>query len=313
MTTHNAGGNKQPRSMRLGYAAIAVIVLGIFAAACTNGERSEPVAAADAAVSVTFDGETCSWEGPTLIEQGTVDISLTNSTDLDFMFAGFLMQEPALSQELERTPIGTDMEVVTQRTAFPDGEMAFAWWISPGEPVNRDQLLPAGVYLLDCLTGGPFDHVWRTAQIEVVATAPTTISPPTTTTEATACDTFKAQLVAISNELAIQNDSAQATLFGWFPADMNNATADATADALFLASDQMTQLARSLADLGTPPSDLEYSAELLKHAIERIADGTLLASRGVRDNDVALIEEATTLMGDNVILLDESRTARVCP
>jgi hypothetical protein len=155
--------------MRQGYAACAVIVLGIFAAACTNVARSEPEADDDVAVSVTFDGESCNWEGPTLIEQGTVDISLTNSTDVDFMFAGFLMHEPALSQELERTPIGTDMEVVTQRAAFPDGEMAFAWWISPGEPVNRGQLLPAGVYLLDCLTGGPFDHVWRVAQVEVVA------------------------------------------------------------------------------------------------------------------------------------------------
>ena len=118
---------------------------------------------------MTFDGESCSWEGPTLIEQGTVDISVTNSAEVDFFFAGFLMREPALSQELERTPIGTDMEVVTQRTAFPEGEMAFGWWVAPGEPVNRGPLLPAGIYVFDCLTGGPFDHVWRAAQVEVAA------------------------------------------------------------------------------------------------------------------------------------------------
>lgn len=154
--------------MRWSCAAIVVIVLGVFAAACTSDEKPEPVVTGDATVSVTFDGDTCNWEGPTLIEQGTVDISLTNSADVDVMYAGFLMQEPALSQELERVPIGTDIEVVTQRTAFPEGEMAFFWWISPGEPVIRGQLLAAGVYLFDCLTGGPFDHVWRAAQIEVV-------------------------------------------------------------------------------------------------------------------------------------------------
>jgi hypothetical protein len=161
--------------MRQGYAAIAAIMLGIFAAACTNGEGSEPTAAADVTVSVAFDGETCSWEGPTLIEQGTVDISLTNSADVDFFLAGFLMRESALLQELERTPVGTDKEVTPSGTLLPrvtgapSGEMAFGWWISPGEPVDRAWLLTAGIYLFDCLTGGSFDHVWRAAQIEVVA------------------------------------------------------------------------------------------------------------------------------------------------
>ena len=126
MTTHDTGGKKQPRSRSQVCAAMAVVVLWVFAAACTNGESPEPVAVADVAVLVAFDGETCNWEGPTLIEQGAVDISVTNSAEVDFYFAGFLMREPVLSQELERRPLGTDAEVENQRAAFPDGELASA-------------------------------------------------------------------------------------------------------------------------------------------------------------------------------------------
>ncbi len=48
-----------------------VIVIGLIAALLINNSDSGPVAAADAAPVVVFDGSTCTYDGPTQIEEGT--------------------------------------------------------------------------------------------------------------------------------------------------------------------------------------------------------------------------------------------------
>jgi len=44
--------------------------------------------AADAAPQITFDGSTCNYMGPRLIEQGVVEFSLANTNGSEVFAAG---------------------------------------------------------------------------------------------------------------------------------------------------------------------------------------------------------------------------------
>ncbi len=83
-----------------------MVVVGLMTDQLVNNDDSTPVAAADAAPAVTFDGTTCSYVGPTLIEEGIVEVSMINSADVVFALSGWLMEGEALEADLQRTPIG---------------------------------------------------------------------------------------------------------------------------------------------------------------------------------------------------------------
>lgn len=161
----------QPKSRRVGavLSAAAILIVAIVGAAILVNGGTEPVAAADANPVVVFDGTTCSYEGPTLIEEGQVEFSVTSSADEGFNLATIRLEEPALSQQLEGGPVGTDW-ATTPDTPTPEGEMS-SIGVPAGDTLGSGSLLKAGVYLLDCST--PIravpEHVWRIARIEVVA------------------------------------------------------------------------------------------------------------------------------------------------
>ncbi len=143
-----------------------VAVVG--AAILMSGDPA-PVAAADANPVVVFDGITCSYEGPTLIEEGLVEFSFENTADEAFYPIGLLVEEPALTRELELHPVGTDIESTNEK---PDGIAVIQGRIRPGATGFESQLsiwLEPGTYLFDCGTGLGPDRVWRAALLEVVA------------------------------------------------------------------------------------------------------------------------------------------------
>lgn len=142
-----------------------VIVIGLIAALLVNNSDSGPVAAVDAAPVVVFDGTTCSYDGPTQIEEGTVEFSMTNSGDAVYTLVGWLMAGAALEAELQRTPVGGDMEA-TELDPRPEGDSVFVWFVLPGDTKTLASPLAAGTYLIDCRTE---NHVWRAAQVEIVA------------------------------------------------------------------------------------------------------------------------------------------------
>jgi len=114
------------RRFVFGLAAVLVVVAA--AAAITllvTGGGDDPLAAADARPFITFDGTTCRYDGPTLIEEGTVAVTVVNTSTESMQFAGFNMPASLLDAELERTPLGTDM-ALTPTTPTPDGTMSFA-------------------------------------------------------------------------------------------------------------------------------------------------------------------------------------------
>jgi hypothetical protein len=161
-----------PKRRRLvpALATAAVLIVAVSAVAVLVGRDSEPVAAADANPVVEFTGTACSYEGPTLIEEGLVEFSLTDSGGEGFNWSSFRMEEPVLSQELAEHAVGTDWAEAPDDPT-PDGEMSLVG-VPPGDPVVNGWLMKPGTYLLECtipLREGIPDHVWRVAQVEVVA------------------------------------------------------------------------------------------------------------------------------------------------
>ena len=141
-----------------------VIVVGLIAALLINNSDSGPVAAADAAPVVVFDGSTCTYDGPTQIEEGMVEFSIINTGDVDFGLGGWLMSGAALEAELQNLPVGSDMDADLEQ--MPDGDLVFGWYTLPGVSKLRAWPMSAGTHLIDCTTE---DHLWRPAQVEIVS------------------------------------------------------------------------------------------------------------------------------------------------
>ncbi len=174
MITEERVGSHQPptppkrRRIAAALGAAAVVIAAIAAVAILVGGDSKPVAAGDANPVVVFDGTSCSYEGPMLIEEGLVQFSLTSSADEGFSLSSFRMEEPALSQELAAGPVGADWALASD-TPMPDGDFTFVG-VPPGDSIVNGWLMKPGTYLLDCANGTrEADHVWRVAQMEVVA------------------------------------------------------------------------------------------------------------------------------------------------
>lgn len=157
-----------PRRSRLAaaFGTAAVLIVAVGAVVILVSGNSRPPVAADANPVVEFDGTSCSYDGPTKIEEGMVKFSITNTADRDFTFATIRMEEPALSQSLEGLPIGSDIALEPD-VPLPEGTMRFVL-ISPNESKIEDRPMAAGVYVFDCVAGEPTEHVWRVAQMEVV-------------------------------------------------------------------------------------------------------------------------------------------------
>ena len=163
-----------PKRSRLAAAlgAAAVLVIAVAAVVVLIDSESDPVAAADAEPVVVFDGESCSYEGPSLIEEGTVNWSFANSADETFHMYGWLIQEQNLENELAAHPIGVDIETHPDDGDVPYGTIWLTATVEPGSSADDSQLLALlkpGFYLVDCGIGRGPGHVWRAAQIEVVA------------------------------------------------------------------------------------------------------------------------------------------------
>ncbi|MDJ0663946.1 MAG: hypothetical protein QNJ75_05255 [Acidimicrobiia bacterium] len=158
----------RPRRKRLvtAVATAAVVMVAVVAAAIVMSGDSAPVAAEDAILAVVCDGTTCTYEGPTLIEVGKVEVSMTNSSTEILALHGWLMEGEALDFELEQLPIGTDRDVTGE--PMPDGIQWFSMMVDPGQSWTRPLTLGPGTHLLDCKEEGLTEYVWRVAKLEVV-------------------------------------------------------------------------------------------------------------------------------------------------
>ena len=163
------------RSLALGLAA--VLVVAVAAAAIVffvAGGDEGAVAAGDARPEVVFDGESCRYSGPTLIEQGNTSLLLTNTSSDAVSAIGFNIPASELGAELAAAPLGSDMSLSAD-APMPAGTTAFSVSADPGSEATGPLTLLPGTHLIDCLYYESAnavlpDYVWRAQTlIEVVA------------------------------------------------------------------------------------------------------------------------------------------------
>jgi hypothetical protein len=167
--THPAPRPPRRRNLAAAVAVVAVIAVALVATVLVTGDDG-PVAAADANPIITFDGTSCTYDGPTLIEEGEITFRFNNSSTETLLFYGWLIGGQALESALEQMPIGTDIDPAG--VPLPNGMVWFQSTIEPGATSAESSLswqLRPGTYLLDCSIGDPSERMWRTAQIEVLA------------------------------------------------------------------------------------------------------------------------------------------------
>lgn len=76
------------------------------------------------------------------------------------------MSGDALSEELQRIPVGTDVEVsLTDPEPMPAGVLNLGWTTSPGDTETLAWSFAAGTYLVDCATE---DQIWLPAQVAIL-------------------------------------------------------------------------------------------------------------------------------------------------
>ncbi len=153
-----------------------VVVLAIVGAVFLLRGESGPVAAADANPVITCDGESCTYDGPTSILEGEVEITFANDGPRDMILGVWSMHEATeLAAELERTPVDTD-RALDPGDPVPDGGLRLTLEVAAGQEATGSVFLWAPqTHLIDCLTtatdatgDGYNDHLWRVAEIEVL-------------------------------------------------------------------------------------------------------------------------------------------------
>lgn len=161
---------KRRRAFGFGFTAVAVIAAATAAVVLlVTGDDDRPVAAADAAPRVVFDGNSCRYEGPTLIERGIIEFTWVNATSERFAVAGWRMVDPKLTAELDRFPLGAD---TAELSPMPAGLLAINAEVEAGSESVAQRDLIVGSYLIDCLSydAGVTNHVWRAqSAVEIVA------------------------------------------------------------------------------------------------------------------------------------------------
>lgn len=163
------------RSLALGLASVLVVAV---AAAATvwlvAGGDEGAVAAGDAAPEVVFDGTSCRYNGPTLIEQGNATLVLVNTSTEAVSAMGFNMPASELTAELALAPLGTAM-ALSPDAPVPAGRLVASVSADPGSEISGPITLLPGTHLIDCLyyenaADMAPAHLWRAQTlIEVVA------------------------------------------------------------------------------------------------------------------------------------------------
>ena len=164
--------------------------------------------------------------------------------------------------------------------------------------------------LLLSACGGTVDTTSTTTMLSstttTVSTTTTTVSTTTTLSEEVECLAFTVlmgfYLTSTVEALAQGTEAAIAV------AD-NQMTLSEGADQLLLAAEDLRVANDGLADLGEPPAALEESVRLMRRALERLIEGYELGSRGMRNEDLSMIEAGSTLIQEGTAFINGAAEA----
>jgi hypothetical protein len=179
-------GGQAMRTILLIGAATLLVLTG-----CGGDDAAQPAEAG--VVALTFDGTTCSYDGPARVPAGTVDFRFTNTSDQPFAASAISVEDWALADFLSEGEVGTDWDIPFGHPRGGGIEWYNRWPQVPGgEAREYSWMFPAGTYYFDCVL--ELDHVWRAAKLEVLAE----------TDEAVAATTQPAHVVGGDLLLAMQ-------------------------------------------------------------------------------------------------------------
>lgn len=155
--------------------AVVIILGSVLLVSCGDGA----VAAENANPEVVFDGTTCIYDGPTVIERGGIEFTLINESAIPMQTAALLYDDPAdYRAALDSLPVGTDADVADTEVPLigdqlvPGLRFGFVLNVEPGQQAATLTLLDIGEYILMCADNHPDegtpDHLWVPATFEIV-------------------------------------------------------------------------------------------------------------------------------------------------
>ena len=155
--------------------AVVIVLGGVLLVSCGDGA----VAAENANPEVVFDGTSCIYDGPTVIEHGGIEFTLINESSIPAQTAALLYDDPAdYRAALDSLPVGTDADFTDTEVpligdiGIGQGLFGFSLRVEPGQQAAMLTLLDIGEYILMCADnhrgeGNP-DHLWVPATFEIV-------------------------------------------------------------------------------------------------------------------------------------------------
>ncbi len=153
-----------PRTLLLLFCSLGLVIAGCSSDSAVEARDADPV--------INFDGEECSYDGPSAIKAGGIEFTLTNSSDHTIAMTAIHFETQAqFEAEIELLPVGTDAEPL--RDSLPDGaSLQLNLRSEPGEEAASLGAFEPGSYVVDCFTTPPDasfpNYVWRAGTFEVV-------------------------------------------------------------------------------------------------------------------------------------------------
>jgi hypothetical protein len=143
-------------------AAILILVLGSVVMLLTGCSSSTETPT----IVLTFDGNTCQYDGPTVVDEGQVNIVLKNKSDYELSLWATRLDEGKTWQDI-LSYIGTP-GTPHEPPAWSDWTLSGTGSV-PGNPDAQGYILKAGLYAINCCTCNEPEHkgVWPGAALEV--------------------------------------------------------------------------------------------------------------------------------------------------
>ena len=142
--------------------SLGMVIAGCGSDSAVEAREAEPV--------VNFDGEKCSYEGPSAITAGGIEFTLANSSDHNVGLVAIHFEDvEQFEAAIEEFPVGAAKE--PEGDEFPDGvSLQMNMQSEPGAEAQTLGAFEPGSYVLDCYTRaatGP-DWLWRAGTFEIV-------------------------------------------------------------------------------------------------------------------------------------------------
>lgn len=159
---------KRPWWRRMAVGGAVIVVGGWLLVSCGDGA----VAADSANPEVVFDGTNCIYDGPTKIEHGGIEFTLTNESTTSIHLFALLYDDPAdYEADLDSLAVGEDADITL--TEVPPGlHFGLNLDAQPGQQATTLTILDSGNHILQCghiPTAERFpDHIWKAATIEIL-------------------------------------------------------------------------------------------------------------------------------------------------